>query len=367
MKKLLILTLLLVFVVLACNREVTPRTSFSTDTDPKPKNIILMVGDGMGVAQISASMYDHGNKTVFEEFKSIGLHKNQSSSDLVTDSAAGATAFACGKKTYNGAIGVDADTIPCETILEVAQKKGYATGLIATSTITHATPASFAAHVKQRKMYEDIALDLSHSGVDFMVGGGRKFFDRRVDERNLLEEMSKNGYAVSNYFDKEYKELELDPTKKLMHLTADKDPLHYAQGREYLIQASEDAMPFLAQRSDQGFFLMIEGSQIDWGGHANQSDYIITEMREFDATVRKVLDWVKKDGETLLVITADHETGGYSIVKPSRMDSLVTAFTTDYHTATLIPVFAYGPGSEQFSGIYENTAIYDKMMEVIGW
>jgi len=112
---------------------------------------------------------------------------------------------------------------------------------------------------------------------------------------------------------------------------------------------------------------MIEGSQIDWGGHANDSKYIISEMLEFDGVIRQALDFAKRDGNTLVLVTADHETGGYSILKDSKMGDLKTAFTTDYHTATMIPVFAYGPGAETFSGIYENTEIYYKLRKLMGF
>ena len=111
---------------------------------------------------------------------------------------------------------------------------------------------------------------------------------------------------------------------------------------------------------------MIEGSQIDWGGHANDANYIVTEMLDFDRAIAQVLKFAKKDGETLVIVTADHETGGFSINKGSNRDSLVTAFTTDYHTAAMIPVFAYGPGASEFAGIYENTAIFDKMKIAMG-
>ena len=111
---------------------------------------------------------------------------------------------------------------------------------------------------------------------------------------------------------------------------------------------------------------MIEGAQIDWGGHANDANYIISEMLDFDKSVGAVLDWAEKDGETLVIVTADHETGGFSINLGTTQDTMVTEFTTDYHTAEMIPVFAYGPGSENFSGIYENTAIYGKIKKALG-
>ena len=346
----------------------TSPTSVANKTEIKrPKNIILMIGDGMGLTQITAGMYANKNKLNLEEFKSIGLHKSYAYDNLITDSAAGATAFASGVKTYNGAIGVDPDTVPVKTILEEAEEYGLATGLVATSSIVHATPASFIAHAKQRKMYESIALDFLKTEIDFFVGGGKKYFDARDDGRDLLKELKSMGYMVNTYFDKDFRTISPNSSKNFAYLTANAEPLPQRQGRSYLTSAVKKAPKFLKKHSDKGFFLMIEGSQIDWGGHANDSDYIITEMIEFDKAIGEVLDFAKKDGETLVIVTADHETGGYAINPGSTMDKIEPGFTSDYHTGVMIPVFAYGPGAEQFRGIYENTAIYGKMRAAFGF
>ncbi|MFK7933008.1 MAG: alkaline phosphatase [Saprospiraceae bacterium] len=368
---------LLVFLVLwSCTPKPIETPLPTTPTKPvitkqKPtraKNVILMIGDGMGLTQITAGMYSNGNKLNLERCKYIGLHKSYASDNLVTDSAAGATAFAAGVKTYNGAIGVDRDTMPVETILEEAEKKGLATGLVATSTIVHATPASFYAHVKQRKMYEEIAADFLKTDVDLFIGGGKKYFDRREnDDRNLYTELTSKGYNISDYFNLDLKEVEIEKGKNFAYLTSDADPLPFAQGRDYLVNATEKAIDYLDDQPEEAFFLMVEGSQIDWGGHANNSEYIISEMIEFDEAIGKALDFAKKDGNTLVVITADHETGGYAINPGSTMDTIIGKFTSDYHTATMIPVFAFGPGEENFGGIYENTEIYHKMRAAYGW
>ena len=334
----------------------------------KAKNIILMIGDGMGITQISAGMYSNSNTLNLERFKNIGLHKCYSSDALVTDSAAGATAFSSGIKTYNGAIGVDPDSIAVGTILEEAEVKGLKTGLVATSTIDHATPASFIAHNKSRQNYEEIALDFLQTDTEIFIGGGQKSFERRVmDDRNLTEELRAKGYSVFSFVDTEIDEIDMSKVEKLMYYTADKSPLPVSQGRDYLNPASHLAINHLNKSNDKGFFLMIEGSQIDWGGHANDANWIITEMLDFDKTIGSVLDFAEQDGNTLVIVTADHETGGFAIQKESKMDSLVTAFTSDYHTGDLIPVFAFGPGAEMFQGIYENTAIYNKMRDAFGW
>lgn len=333
-----------------------------------PKNIILLIGDGMGLTQITAGLYSNSNYLNLERIKTIGLHKSYSSDKLVTDSAAGATAFACGVKTYNGAIGVNADTIPVKTILEEAEENGLKTGLVATSSIVHATPASFIAHDPYRKNYEAIAADFLDTEIDYFVGGGSKFFERReTDDRNITTELEAKGYRMSNFFEADLIDILLTPGDKFGFLTAEDGAVPVAQGRDYLPLATTMGIDHLNTNNDNGFFLMVESSQIDWGGHANDANWVITEMLEFDGVIGQVLDFAEKDGNTLVIITADHETGGLSINSESELDALVTSFTTDYHTAALIPVFAYGPGAEAFAGIYENTAIYHKMRQAYGW
>lgn len=342
----------------------------------KPKNIILMIGDGMGLSQITAGMYMNGNRLNLEQFKTIGLHKNYPKDiDLITDSAAGATAFACGCKTYNAAVGVKADTTPCKTILEHAEEHQLATGMVTTCAIQHATPGSFIGHVKHREMYEDIALGFLKTDIDLFIGGGKKYFERRKnDSRNLLDELRSKGYAISSLAENELDSYQFTK-QNTAFFTAEEHPLPVEQGRDYLPTAVEKALSFLNHRSKKGFFLMVEGSQIDWGGHAGKPEYITSEMIDFDKAIGKVLDFAKADGETLVIVTADHETGGFCIRTGSTFGNIVGGFgdkwdeknTTYHHTGTMIPVFAFGTGSEHFSGIYENTAIFDKMKMLFGF
>lgn len=363
--------LLFIFLLIGCQTKtiikdgplVTPEAK-----DEVAKNIILLIGDGMGLGQISAGMYANDNKTHLEKCQVIGLHKPYAGNKLITDSAAGATAFACGQKTYNGAISVDMDTLSIPTILEEAEEKGLATGLVASSSITHATPACFIAHDEYRKNYEAIALDFLDTEVDYFVGGGMRYFTNRdSDGRDLVQEMKSNGYKIYNHTEEDIQDIEIDHNYNFGYLTADTEPIPAYQGRDYLIPASKMALNFLNKRSEQGFFLMIEGSQIDWGGHANNTEYILSEFSEYNQVIGAALEFARKDKNTLVVITADHETGGFAIQQESKMDSIVGAFTSDYHTGTMIPVFAYGPGSDKFAGIYENTEIYNKMRAAFGW
>lgn len=367
MKKLLIigLTLLLCGPVWS---QKKPKTVVAAAPLRQAKNVILLIGDGMGLTHISAGMYFNNNQSQFERFPVAGLHKAYSANDLITDSGAGATAFASGIKTYNGAIGVNTDSMPVKTILEQAKEKGLSTGMVVTSTLTHATPASFIAHVRNRKFDEEIATFFLKTEVDFLAGGGKKFFDQRTtDNRNLVKELQAKGYQINDFSQNAESATPPDPSKNFIYFSSDGDPAKASEGRTYLAPYSVAAAKHLKQRSEKGFFLMIEGSQIDRGGHANNSDYIISEVVDFDKTIGKILDFAAADGETLVIVTADHETGGYAINPGSELGKIRGAFTTNLHTAQLVPVFAFGPGAELFSGIYENTAIYEKMKMVLGW
>ena len=326
----------------------------------QPKNIILMIGDGMGVAQIYAGLTANHGHLNLEQFPVVGFHKNQASNSFVTDSAAGATALSCGVKTYNGAIGVGPDGEPLPTILEIAEEKGLATGMVATCSITHATPASFIAHQASRSQDEDIAMDFLATDIDVFIGGGRKFFANRADGVNLIDSLEVRNYQIANSI----QEVQQIKSGKLAAFLADEQQSRFSEGRgDELVRSTEVALNLL-KTNKKGMFLMIEGSQIDWGGHSNNTQYIVEEMMDFDNAIGKALEFAKADGNTLVIITADHETGGFTINKGSTETGMVEGkFTTGSHTGVMIPVFAYGPGSEAFAGIYENNEIFHKMLK----
>ena len=333
----------------------------------KPKNVIFMVGDGMGLSQVSSAFYFQEDSTNFWRFPVIGLSRTSSASHKITDSAAGATAFSAGVKTYNGAIGVNMDTIPVKTILEYAEDAGMATGLVATSAITHATPAAFIAHQKSRNMQEDIALDFLKTDIDVFIGGGKQYFTNREDGVNLADTLTAKGYKV--FFDT----LGMGEvhTGKIAALLAPDGMPPFAKGRGEMLAPSAMKAIELLNQNEAGFFLMIEGSQIDWGGHANDADYLISEELDFDKTIGLVLDYAKTHPETLVVVTADHETGGFTLASDhsngnSNYNKIAPSFSTDGHSTTLVPVFAKGPGENAFGGIYENNTLFKKMMKALG-
>ena len=363
-----LLTIFVFGLIIPSCKVTEGELAFSENSEPRAKNVILMIGDGMGLTQITAALYTNKNKLSLEKFPVVGFHKPYAYDDLITDSAAGATAFSCGLKTYRFAIGMDADSLPCKTILEEAEDQGLATGLVATSTIVHATPAAFIAHQKFRVMYEEIAEDFLNTEFDFLIGGGKQYFDdREKDDRNLYKELQNKGYFVSDFSKTPLSEVSLNPSRNFVYFTADKHPLSVSTGRNYLSYASRIGPLFLEKRSEKGFFLMIEGSQIDWAGHSNDAEWAVEEVLDFDRAIEQVLNYARKRGDTLVLVTADHETGGLAIDKGSSFDQLVYKFTTNMHTGTMVPVFAYGPGAELFSGIYENTAIHDKISKVLGF
>lgn len=358
---------ILLFLSSSCATKIppTPIKTVEVIENPAPKNIILMIADGTGLSQISSSLYYSEEPSNYERFKHIGLIKTSSASDLITDSAAGATSFSAGIKTYNGAIGVNTDTIAIPTILEQLSERGYATGVIATSTITHATPASFYAHVKYRRMEEEIAEALTYSSVDFFAGGGLKFFNNRSDKKDLLAQLETNGFVVDTTSLPVNTTLSKD--KKYGFLLAGGGMPKMIEGRgSFLGDATRLGLAHLSKDAD-GFFLMVEGSQIDWGGHANDGEYLIGEMLDFDKVLGQVLDFAQRDKNTLVIVTADHETGGFTLASDDgNYNKIKLSFSTGGHSATMVPVFAYGPGAKDFSGVYENTAIYRKLKLLLG-
>lgn len=360
-KNTLIFTIAISFILAACStNRVTTQASAK-----KPQNIIVLIGDGMGLTQVSTTYYYKEGESNFSRFKHIGLHQNQPTSHKVTDSASGATAFSAGVKTYNGAIGVDQDTVPVPTILEMLAAKGLSTGLVATSSIVHATPASFYAHTASRGSYEEIARQLVYAPVQFFAGGGTKFFANRSDKLNYIDSLAQQGFEVDTT---RLATKSMDINKKYAYLLAPDGMPKMQEGRgDFLPNATQMALDHLSQDED-GFFLMVEGSQIDWGGHANDADYVIQETLDFDKTLGLVLDFAAKDKNTLVIVTADHETGGLSLSASTVFgqgdySKITPSFSTGNHSATLIPVFAYGPGAEYFMGIYQNNEFFDKMVQ----
>lgn len=367
-----IIYLVLLVALFSCKSQIAKE-----EVPQKAKNVILLIGDGTGLSQISSAFYFKETHPNYARFKHIGLIKTSSSIEDITDSAAGATAFASGVKTYNGAIGIADDSTEVKTLVEIVSRQNIKTGVISTSSIQHATPASFYAHVINRRLYEDIAADMVVSDIDFFAGGGTKFFNKRKDGENLLEGLKAKGFGIDTTALGDFSGIK--QYSKMAYLLAEEHMDPVAKGRGgFLPKATELGIQFLNKDVDNSnFFVMIEGSQIDWGGHANDAEYLISELIDFDDAIGKALDFAEKDGNTLVIVTADHETGGFTLAStPEKTEAgksynnykkITGTFSTNGHSATLIPVFAYGPGAEAFSGVYENTEIFHKILKATNW
>jgi alkaline phosphatase len=385
-----------------------------------PTRIVLLIGDGAGVSYWTALAFAADNLAV-SQFKVMGLVDTRATNSKVTDSAAAATAYASGIRTYNGAIGVDPDTVEVETVLEAAQVRGMATGLVATCRVTHATPAAFAAHVPSRNMEAAIAEQIVAHEVDVVLGGGRVYFDgtRRQDGRDLLAEIRREYTYVETAA--ELRGLDLTGVSRLFGLFALVDPPPAAEREPTLPEMTRAALAVL-DRDPEGFFLMVEGSQPDWRGHEHEPlGAVVAEMRDFDQAIAEVLEYQRRNPETLVVVLADHETGGLAIqleqdsaamaqaaaelagalnlvrnagaagdrptsaladstgyfmgrlarrlrrgaIRQGDSVSLVARYTTDGHTAQMIPLFAKGPGAERFGGISDNYRIGILLLDTV--
>ena len=362
--------ILTISLMVSCNTQKD-----NTAAIDAPKNVILMIADGTGLSQVSSAFYFKDTAPNYARFETVGLITTSSTSHVITDSAAGGTAFASGVQTYNGAVGVNPDSLEVTNITEIIAAKKIKSGLVATSSITHATPACFFAHEVDRDLQEEIAEDMLESNISFFAGGGLEFFAKRDDGRDLLVELAENRFLVDTAGLKPYDVIAAH--EKSAFILADDGMPKMIEGRgDFLPDATQLGIDFLS-KDEQPFFMMVEGSQVDWGGHDNDTEYLITELLDFDEAIGRALDFAQADGNTLVIVTGDHETGGFSLSPKTTLERdgdydddygvLVPTFATEGHSATLIPVFAYGPGATAFNGIYNNTEIFDKIMEVTGW
>jgi len=335
-----------------------------TPEPPKAMNVIYMIGDGMALPQVYAAMLASKEKMTFFQFPYIGVVDTHSASNDITDSAAGGTALASDHKTKNGMVGMNPDTIPVKTLLEVFAEQGKETGIVVTSYITHATPASFYAKVPKRSMYEDIAVQLAEAqNINLAIGGGMKHFNQRKDSINLVERMKKElGWKVYDTL------ADIDVTcKKYAVLANDGHMPPAAERGDFLPRAVKTALQTLDD-AENGFFLMVEGSQIDFACHGNDSTWMMDEMMDFDYAIKVALDYAKEKGNTLVVVTADHETGGLTLPdKQGKYTNVSFSYSSGSHTALPVMVYAYGPGAEQFTGWMQNRDLKAKILNACGY
>jgi alkaline phosphatase len=337
-----------------------PSDKANAKCKPKIKNVIFLIGDGMGIATLYAGMTVSENPLNIEKCTVTGLQKTFSADNYITDSAAAGTALACGTKTNNGVIGQDPQGNKLKSILDIADEKGLATGIVVVTDITDATPASFVAHSASRGNADDIALDFLKTDLDVFIGGGYNHFGKRKDGINLIDSLKMKGYEV----DTTMAAVAQSKASKLVALT---DPLacpYRLNGRGPMLAVGSKKALDILSKNKRGFFLMIEGSHIDHGGHDNNQDVLVEETLDLDEAIGLALDFANADGHTLVVITSDHETGGVTLVDGNMKSHKVkVAFSSKGHTVVMVPVFAYGPGAEKFTGVYDNTAFFGKFLD----
>lgn len=319
------------------------------------QNIILMIGDGNGLSQISAAVLANGGALTMTKLRSSGFIKTQSADDFTTDSAAAGTALATGKKAKNRAIGVDAHGKPAENLVEFLSKHNYNAGCITTDEIFGATPSVFYAHQKDRGMEKEIAEALPGSKLALFIGGGAKKYKNTDWAKHKVEI--------------------LENLPRLAETTAERAGFFFSEGGvpsvlkgrgNALAEATKQGLAFLTQKK-KPFFLMVEGSLIDTYGHHNNVAGVVTEAIDFDRAVSEAVKFADKDKNTLVVVLADHETSGFSVPQGNtKTHHIEGGFFSDDHTGMLVPVFAYGPQSQQFEGCYENTEIFHKIIRALG-
>lgn len=366
--------------------------------EPKVKNVIYLIGDGMGFGAVSSLLLSEDELTGFEQAPVIGISETCSANNYVTDSAAGGTALATGTRTNNGYVGAGPDGEQLTSVLRKAQALGKKTAIVVNTTLTEATPGAFYAGVTSRKMTYDIAKQFCESGVDLAIGGGLDDFFNRPDSLDLTATLIEKGYdvylnwetvlnttsdrfvGILPLYDLHRREenngtasaaegQEVCLAAQLAAINEDVDAAHLSEPTVYLEKATVKALDVLSRNNKDGFFLMIESAIIDGYGHNNDGEGMVVEMNEFNRTLQNMIDYVNQHPETLLVVTADHETGGTGIYyngnTPGNEGPLRLKFSTSGHTGTVVPVFAYGAGAENFAGVMKNIDIPKKIEELM--
>ena len=377
-KHLFFLSAVVLFVLSGCQ----------TNCYHRAQNVIYLIGDGMGFGAVSTLLLTMDEETGFEKAPVIGLSETCSANNYVTDSPAGGTALATGTRTCNGFMGVGPDSVQLESLLKKAQKMGKKTGIVVNTTLTEATPGAFYAGVTSREKTYKIAEQFTESGVDVAIGAGLGDFINRPDSIDMTAVLIEKGYDVyldwtsvltteSNKFVGILDIGDVHRQNGLNEITAsaadgaevclaaqlaasngNSDSDKFSEPTEYLHKACTKALTVLEKNAPKGFFLMVESAIIDGYGHNNDSEGMIEEMQEFDKTLQTLIAYVNEHPNTLLVVTADHETGGTGVAYKShevnQPEGLHLNFSTKGHTGTVVPVFAYGAGAEKFRGIFQN-------------
>ena len=327
----------------------------------KVKNVILMIGDGMSLMHVYSAWTANRGKLYLDNCQYVGLSKTYCADKLITDSGAGGTAIAIGQKTNYHYVGVDVNGNPQPSLITLAKQNGLSAGVAVTCRLWDATPADFCCHNVDRDNEYAIIADYVNCGADYVVGGGAEKFVNRPDGRDIFKELEAKGYQIA----RSWEECQALKDGKIFAVTEPKDTPLPAERGSRLADSALKGMN-LMDKNEKGFFMMIEGSQLDDYGHFSDLDLLMQETHDFDRTVGKVFEWAAKDGETLVIVTADHETGGLTLVDGNlQKGEIQCRFSTTSHSGVMVPVYAFGPGSENFSGMYENTDIFHKIVKLL--
>ena len=326
------------------------------------RNVILMIGDGTGLAQISAGLFSNGGELTVTNLKHFGLVKTASADAYTTDSAASGTAYATGHKTYNYAVGVDVDHQPLENLPEILSRYGIISGVVTTDNMDGATPASFFAHQNGRGMTAEIWADLPKSKLTFFAAGSKERFAEQSQE---TIDAVKSVFTVVDALPDD-----ADGIDRMGYLPPKTETRSFSEGRgDFLPAATKYCIDFLGDRANRrkGFFMMVEGARIDKSCHGNDYPTAVLEVLDFDQAIEQAVRFAEKDGHTLVLVTADHETGGLSLAAQGDPEKGNTAgrFSTGGHTPIPVPIFAYGPGSQYFLGIQENSDVANKIISLL--
>jgi alkaline phosphatase len=357
LNRLIRIVLVLYLVIFAANIQGADR----------PKKIIILLGDGMGLNYVAANVLMHEDSP-FRKFTTIGLSITRSIDELITDSAAAATAIATGHPTRNRFISVDTSFNKLYTIFEHAQSLNMATGIVVTDNIPGASPSPFYIHHRSRHDYFEIADQLIDSKLDVAIGGGAEYLlpiekgGSRKDSVNLIDDLEILDYKVYYNFDDLSDSFSSENIFGLLAMGS----IPRASQRDYTLGNLTSIAIEHLKENDEGFIMFVEGSQIDWAGHDTNYVYLLSEMEDFATAVNTALEFAENDGNTLVIVTSDHDTGGMAITDGSfNADSLKIEFINTHHTAGFVGVFAYGPGSELFNSIYENYKIGQKLFKLL--
>ncbi len=337
--------------------------SFKTDGVGKaPLNVILMIGDGMGLAHIATAMYANGGELSLTNLRTCGWVRTSSADKFTTDSAASGTAYATGEKSHNSAIGVDENDRPLANLPEKLDKAGIVSGIVTTDDLDGATPSAFFAHQPDRHLSAEIWADLPASKLTFFAAGSAEAFESQDYE--TCDAIRKKFMIVN-----EMPEADAVKAKRLGYLPPKTKTASVNKNRgDFLPATTEFAMHYLASKAakGKGFFLMVEGARIDKSAHDNDYPAMVREVLDFDKAVEAAIRFAEQDGHTLVIISADHETGALSLRDGNPAEGRMKGvFVSRGHTAIPVPLFAYGPSSQEFMGVQENSDVSNKIARLL--